>query len=222
MTDEAYVFNQTNRERAIVKRSASHKKNGSKSKKCKLGVDGMSKKEIEAKHGDVKSWKMTEFYDWKNFKEMPDDIQVEYINHLIDAYDIGLTAIGAHLFKISKVSLLRHFKRRNLESQIHKCEARGGQAISNVQKFIKDLSEKMPGYGSWPVEEAEAHPDEVVYDTVAYVESDRSLLDSKRCCSMSFSTEYITGEGVDHEELSRIEEMFSGRKIRVSISIEAV
>ena len=79
MTNEAYTLMETNRDRAIVRRSARYKKGGSKSKKCTLGHEYKTKKELDKMNGECKTWKLTKFYTWKEFKEMPDDIQVEYL-----------------------------------------------------------------------------------------------------------------------------------------------
>ena len=107
MTDAAFVFNSTNAERANVKRSACHKKTG-KSKFVKLPSDHLSRKEWEAKNGQCKSWKLTDFYTWEEFKLMPGDVQINYINHLIDTYHVGLEAISKDLFSRSRTGLYQY------------------------------------------------------------------------------------------------------------------
>lgn len=114
MTNEAFCFESTNRELAILKRSAAHKRNGSKSKSCRLEVDKMSQKQIAKQHGPVESWKLTDFYTWEDFLKMPNDIKIEYINRLISTYRVGLFAISEILFKKPSQSLYRWFYRNNL------------------------------------------------------------------------------------------------------------
>lgn len=210
MTNEAYTLMETNRDRAIVRRSARYKKGGSKSKKCTLGHEYKSKKELDKMNGEVKSWKMTDFYSWQEFKQMPEDIQVEYINHLLDTYKIGITAIGPNLFHISKVSLERYLANRNLKSKIHKCDSRGGAAINNVKVFVRDIKEHES-------KDFKSDQEPEIIEEGKYLAADDILVR----CSMSFSTEYIAKE-VDLSEIVEIEKMFKGRKMRVSISIEAV
>ena len=141
MTNEAYVFNETNRERAILKRSACHKKGGSKSKSCKLGVDKMSNKEIEAMHGPVESWKLTEFYTWDDFKSMPEDIQVEYLNYLVDTYHVSVGAIESNLFNLGGGCVYKYLKRKKLISRIHHSGCTGYKAVVQVELFRKAIND---------------------------------------------------------------------------------
>lgn len=212
MTDEAYVFNETNKERAIVRRSARYKKGGSKSKSCKLGCDGMSRKEIEAMHGEVKSWKLTDFYTWNEFKEMPHDIQIEYLNYTIDTYGIGLASISSVLFEKNSASLFKYCAYHKLDNKIHKGNA-GGATKKNTAAFKAIVLENRNK--AMPTPESE-NLVELVEENLYLTEDDIS-----RRCSMNFSTVY-TSKNIDFDELARVEKMFKGQKIRVSISISVV
>lgn len=219
MTNEAYTFNETNRERAITRRSARCKKNGSKSKSCKLGVDRLSNKQIEKLHGPVQSWKMTNFYSWEEFKSMPSDIQVEYINYLLDKYGVGLATISIRVFYKSARLLQQHFRRLGIEDQIH-IPAKGGSVARDA--YLR-LEEDIKAYNSpvldeEPVMEADPEPEPVVMEPEA-----EPIVDPEKpvVTSMAFATEYV-GDKIDFYTLSYVENMFKGRKIRVSISIEAV
>ena len=213
MTDAAFCFNDTNRERAIVKRSASKKKNGSKSKKCSLPSDKLSRKEIASMNGPVKSWKMTEFYTWDEFKSMPKDIQAEYLNYLIKQYGVGTRTISSVLFEKSASNLGNYIKNSGLEKQIHNVGGSGSIGKRNSGAFkaiIWEARHKMTEPKD-TVDESENEPEE------QFLSAD----DMPVRCSMSFSTEYIAKE-VDLGEIVEIDKMFKGRKIRVSITIEAV
>ena len=70
-------------------KNAIHKKNGSKSKKCSLPSDGMSRKEWEEMNGDVKKYRLNEPMSWAQFKEMPLDLQQEYLNFLVSNFKVG-------------------------------------------------------------------------------------------------------------------------------------
>lgn len=212
MTNEAYVFNETNRERAILKRSACHKKGGSKSKSCKLGVDKMSQKQIEAMHGPVKSWKMTEFYTWDEFKSMPEDIQVEYLNYLVDTYHVSVGAIESKLFNLSAGCVYKYLKNNKLSSRVHHSGLHGSSACSYVDAFRKAVNDaKEP-----KVEEAVVETEALSDDIISHPCKPESTLET-----MEFSTEYIAN-GIDYKSLEAVEKMFSGRKIRVSITLEIV
>lgn len=219
MTNEAYIFNETNRERAITRRSARCKKNGSKSKSCKLGVDRLSNKQIEKLHGPVQSWKMTNFYSWKEFKSMPNDIQVEYINYLIDKYGVGLATISSRVFYKSSRTLQQHFRRLDVEDQIH-IPAKGGSIARDA--YLR-LEEDIKAYNSPVAEEEPAIEAAPELEAVVIESEAEPIVDPEKpvVSSMAFSTEYVADK-IDFYALSYVENMFKGRKIHVSISIEAV
>lgn len=213
MTDAAFCFNDTNRERAIVKRSASKKKNGSKSKRCSLPSDNMTRKEIAKMNSPVQSWKMTEFYSWEEFKQMPKDIQAEYLNFIIDKYGVGLETISTVVFGKTRSTLMKHIVDNGIKGMITKSGKKGGSGKQNAAAFkaIVWAARHEPTLTPEAENLADDEPEE------QYLTTD----DMSVRCSMSFSTEYIAKE-VDLGEIVEVEKMFKGRKIRVSISIEAV
>lgn len=68
-----------------------------------------------------------EFIDYKEFKKLPVDGQVAYVNNLIKKYNISLLPIATHLFKIDQGSLREYFKRRNVYDQIEKSKSGNGK-----------------------------------------------------------------------------------------------
>lgn len=87
MTEAAHVFNQDVRDRSRIKSGATHKKNGSKSKKCTFPSDYLSAKEKKKLSGPVVKINMSQpFYDWIEFKKLPPTLQSEYICGLINNY----------------------------------------------------------------------------------------------------------------------------------------
>lgn len=85
-------------QKKILARNARYKKNGSKSKKCTLPSDHLTKKEREAMNGEVKSLKLTEKYTYKEFKSFSYDMQKEYLDSLRERYGINLKEIQNALF----------------------------------------------------------------------------------------------------------------------------
>lgn len=81
-------------QRKRLAKNAIHKKNGSKSKKCTLPTDGMSRKDWEEKNGEVKAFNLNEPMSWTQFKEMPLDLQQEYLAFLVDNFKVGSHYIG--------------------------------------------------------------------------------------------------------------------------------
>lgn len=220
MTDAAFCFNDTNRERAIVKRSACKKKNGSKSKKCSLPSDKMTKKEIEKMSGPVQTWKMTEFYSWEEFKQMPKDIQAEYLNYIIDKYGVGIGTISAAVFEKSRTTLVKYIEKNGLKDKITKAgrEGESGKRSAASFKAIVWAARHEPMSIQESEKLVEDKPEEV---PISNKEIGRTEDDISIRCSMSFSTEYIAKE-IDLSEIVEVEKMFKGRKVRVSFTIEAV
>lgn len=110
MTDAAYVFKKDIQDKKRIGYGARNKINGSKSKKCSLPSDHLTKKQKEALNGEMISYDFKKFYSWEEFKEMPSGIQVEYINSIINRYDVGLATISEHLFGLNKSALSMFFQ----------------------------------------------------------------------------------------------------------------
>lgn len=97
MKDETYAFIQDVREKKATARSARNKRtHNGKSGRVKFPSDYMTKKEIKAMSGEVKSYRLNEPMNWKEFKAMPDDIKVSYISLLRQKYN----APDSHICKM--------------------------------------------------------------------------------------------------------------------------
>lgn len=83
---------------------AVHRKRGSKSKKCTLPSDFLSKKELKAMNGEVTTYNIHERMSWKKFKTLPEDVAIEHINWLVETF--GCNTIGmADAFGVSDKSV---------------------------------------------------------------------------------------------------------------------
>lgn len=140
MTDERYVYQQDIKEKKQAGRGAFHKKSGAKSKKCNFPSDYLTRKEKEKLNGECKTWSMNKFYSWSEFKEMPDDIQLRYINFLIGKYDVGLGVIGSDIFKLGSAVLHKYLKRKDLMQYVNKAPT--GQAASKGRKKLQDAMDE--------------------------------------------------------------------------------
>ena len=116
MRDEAYTMYQTNAERAVLKNSAFHKKNGSAV--AKLGNKPMTNKEIAAKHGKCAEFDLANFMDYDMFKKMAPDLEAEYVNKLCERYGIRLEHISEHLFHAGEKDLMSRLKIVGVYKQI--------------------------------------------------------------------------------------------------------
>lgn len=79
----------------------------------------MTQKDIAKKHGPVKSWKMTSFYTWEEFKQMPHDIQVEWVNFVMDKYNVGLSNISKDVFGKAHTTLGEYLRKHGLDKKLH-------------------------------------------------------------------------------------------------------
>ena len=114
MKDETYLFHSDCRDKKNIARSARNKRtHNGKSGGVKFPSDYMTKKEIKAMSGEVKSYKLNEPMSWKEFKAMPDDIKVTYIKLLREKFNPFDSAI-ADIMGINKVSFSQEIKRLGL------------------------------------------------------------------------------------------------------------
>ena len=134
MDTAVQVFNETVAERANLKNMAYHKKNGVAT--SKLGNKRLTNKEIEEKHGEVKTYTMQRFMTFNEFKAMPKDLQIEYVNTLQDKYDIGIKHISQHLFIIGDEGLRSHLKINGILKDCNPDKARGK---TGLDQFLLDI-----------------------------------------------------------------------------------
>lgn len=99
MTDEAYLFKQDVREKAITARS-SHKVGSSRRRKCRFSSDRLTKKEWEKLNGPIHTITPGAAMTWEAFKAVPDTLQKKYIEGILEKYKVGPNAI-ARMFGIS-------------------------------------------------------------------------------------------------------------------------
>lgn len=80
----------------------------------KFPSDFMSKKELNAMNGDVKSYRLNAPLSWDEFKELPNDLKVDYIRSLRSKFNVPDNAI-AEMFDVSLAKLTLYFKDLKLE-----------------------------------------------------------------------------------------------------------
>ena len=90
MTDEKFTFIEDLRDKKRTATGAHHKRTHcGKGGAVKFPSDFMTKKELRAMNGEVKSYKLNEPMTWAEFKAMPDDIKVAYIKALRGKYNVS-------------------------------------------------------------------------------------------------------------------------------------
>lgn len=167
MTDLQYVYQSDIREKKSTGRGIFHKKNGSKSKKCTLPSDYMTRKEKMAMSGECKTYDMRKFYTYEEFKQFPDDIQLQYLNSLINRYDVTIAAIADELFHITPTGLYKYLRKHELLQYINKApNGKSAMALQGRARLMSAIEK-----ANNPVEEPILEP-EVETPPVKVVESE--------------------------------------------------
>lgn len=136
MNEIAKNYYETVNERSITAKS-SHAKNGNNSEK--LGNRQLTRKEIEEKHGPVKTYTFDDFLSFSEFREMPTDWQAGYINNLQDKYDISLMQIGRDLFGQRDDNVLRsHLKLKGILDKVNPDKRRGRTKLHEFRRDIRE------------------------------------------------------------------------------------
>lgn len=153
MTEAAQVLNQTNGERSKLKNSAYHKKNGSAV--TKLGNKRMSWQEIQSKHGEEETFPSTDcLITYSDFVRYAPDLKVEYVNKMMDKYDIDLQHISRYLFNKGDDGLRSYLRNNKL---LNLCDYRKARSKSRLLQFQADIEEwKRREAVSKEIDEAEA------------------------------------------------------------------
>lgn len=112
---------------------ARYKKNGSKSKKCPLTTDNMTRKQWIERCGDVMSFQIGKPMKWVEFCSLPKDLKEEYINNLIEKYSINAKILSA-MFGVAPVTIYRMVDKEMLNVEFAK-----GRRMSEEQKIAFDM-----------------------------------------------------------------------------------
>ena len=97
MDDHAYVLMQTNRERKDLSRSARHRKNGSRSRRCTLPSDSLTPTQKKGLNGMMYTYTMDKPHTLRELKTWPDDLRGEYMAELLDKYRPSNASLGEML-----------------------------------------------------------------------------------------------------------------------------
>lgn len=107
MNDVEFILKEDIKEKKQAGRGYYHKKNGSKSKKCSLPSDSLSKKEIEKMNGECKVYNLSEKMSYSNFCAMPFDLQIKYLEALRDKFGARQVDI-AKMMNVAPSTLASH------------------------------------------------------------------------------------------------------------------
>ena len=109
MKDETYVFIHDVKEKCSAARSARNRRTHTgKGGRVRLPSDNLTKKELEAMNGEMKSYKLNSPITWEEFKAMPDDIKKIYLLGIHNKWNVPYSEIakmmGSYQQKLAKVT----------------------------------------------------------------------------------------------------------------------
>lgn len=134
MTDAAYIYYSDIREKKKTATGAYHVKRGSKTKKCTLPSDYLSRKEIEKMNSECTTVKLNEPMTWNEFIHLSKNLQENYLNHLIVNRGASISSISADLFGMAKNSLAKYIREHNLN--VDPASRRSKKDIQMWEKFL--------------------------------------------------------------------------------------
>ena len=107
MNDVEFILKEDIKAKKQAGRGYYHKKNGSKSKKCRLPSDSLSKKEIEKMNGECKVYNLNKPMNYSNFCAMPVDLRIKYLEMLRDKFGANQTEISK-MMSVAVTTLSSH------------------------------------------------------------------------------------------------------------------
>lgn len=148
------------------KRTASgarHVKKGSRSKKCTLPSDLLTAKQRKELNGTVETYNLGAAMKWKEFKEMPLDLQAQYIENLQARFDVRQWMVS-RMFGVSEVAMANHFRRNGIKWESHMRKKADPDSVRAFEQFSGlNLSAKGKS-GDAPAKAKEADVEETVVE----------------------------------------------------------
>ena len=247
MNEAEFVFNSQVRERKDLKNQA-RKMNRTGKGPVRFPSDYLSKKEREAMNGECTVWNLNGFYGLEDFKRMPDDIKISWINKILNVYNARLSDISMLCFDKSKSYLSWWLKKHpEVESYIN-IPKRGSkisqtdydklvQAIENwrnpkievvepdpepeMDDFTKEEKDFISAYLAPISEEKE---EKTMDDEELIFHEDESVefeVDDADLRLPNMTTLKFTMEGFDMEFIEIIRKKFGSQKVTVTLSVVA-
>lgn len=117
--------------------------------------------------GECKTYDMRKFYTYEEFKQFPDDIRLQYLNSLINRYDVTIAAIADELFHITPTGLYKYLRKHELLQYINKApNGKSARALQGRARLMSAIEK-----ANNPVEETIPEP-EVETPPIKVVESE--------------------------------------------------
>ena len=135
MPDEQYVMISDSIEKKKIAHSSHNRKTHcGKGGRVKFPSDYLSKKELKAMNGDVKSYNLNKPMTWEEFRNMPQDLQIMYIKKLRNEFGVPDIVLSKAM-GICKSSFSKAMKDLNLS--LGKSAGATGKQWLNSERSLK-------------------------------------------------------------------------------------
>lgn len=135
MPDEQYVMISDSIEKKKIAHSSHNRKTHcGKGGRVKFPSDYLSKKELKAMNGDVKSYNLNKPMTWKEFRRMPQDLQIMYIKKLRNEFGVP-DIVLSKVMGVCKSSFSKAM--RDLNLSLGKSAGATGKQWLNSEKSSK-------------------------------------------------------------------------------------
>lgn len=135
MPDEQYVMISDSIEKKKIAHSSHNRKTHcGKGGRVKFPSDYLSKKELKAMNGEVKSYNLNKPMTWEEFRSMPQDLQIMYIKKLRNEFGVPDSVLGKAM-GVCKSSFSKAM--RDLNLSLGKGAGATGKQWMNSEKSSK-------------------------------------------------------------------------------------
>lgn len=140
---------------------ARYRKCGSKSKKCPMSTDYMTRKQWEKRCGDVMTYQLRKPMAWKDFKAQPTNIQKLYIESIMNTYHATATDL-ARMFGVTPATVLRFCSDKELQINFVKGKRMDKEQQAKFERFLHDEDEapNVVNFEAKPVDAPDVQPEQ--------------------------------------------------------------
>lgn len=166
--------------------SARKRKVGSKSKYCGLPSDKLTAKQWRERNGKVESYKLNEPMTWREFIDVPHDLQNEYLRKLQREYGANGVKL-AEMFGVSRNTVVKHIKENNLSFEFKTGNHMGKEGNEKWMEFLTKPSGNCIRDDTYEEATKETPVDESLLEEQTYPEGENteSADDKMRVSSVS-------------------------------------
>lgn len=218
MSDAEYVYRQDLRDKKITSYGAFHKKRGAKSKKCNFPSDYLTKKEKKKLNSEITTYDMSKFCTYDEFKKLPPDIQVEYLNTLIKKYDITVVTVAKEVFGVSSDTIRQMLVKSNVYNSLYR-RPHFRPRKEDIERFQNDIFQAR----KWDGIEKNAEETPVNINSVIMKDNDQPAPSIKKPANVipqaNLRETKITMEGFDLDTFNFLAKKYSGQEVEVRIKV---